>query len=116
MLPSLLAGRFEIRRRLGAGAFGVVYEAVDLLRNRDIALKVLERVAPEALSRFKREFRYLADLRHPNLASLYELLVDDGRWLLSMELVGGVPLLEHLAFIELQNSFLLARPGGSFDG
>ncbi len=117
MLPELVAERFEIRRRLGAGSFGAVYEAIDRHRHRDVALKVLERVAPDALSRFKREFRYLAEIRHPNLASLYELIVaSDGRWLLSMELVNGIQLLEHLAFVELQNSFLQSRPDDSFDG
>ena len=102
--------RFEIVRQLGAGSFGVVYEAVDRYRNRPVALKVLERAAPETLTRFKREFRYLAELRHPNLASMYELLVLDERWVLSMELVRGSELLEYLAFTELQNSFH-ADPG-----
>ena len=97
--------RFSISSKLGAGSFGVVYEAVDHYRNRPVALKVLERAAPETVTRFKREFRYLAELRHPNLASMYELLVLNERWVLSMELVKGSELLEYLAFTELQNSF-----------
>ena len=105
--------RFTISRRLGAGSFGVVYEALDHYRNRSVALKVLERAAPETVTRFKREFRYLAELRHPNLASMYELLVLGERWVLSMELVLGSELLEYLAFTELQNSFL--AKGASVD-
>ena len=97
--------RFALNRKLGSGSFGIVYEALDHLRNRSVALKVLERAAPETVTRFKREFRYLAELRHPNLASMYELLVLDERWVLSMELVRGMELLEYLAFSELQNSF-----------
>ncbi|HEU4522833.1 MAG TPA: serine/threonine-protein kinase, partial [Thermoanaerobaculia bacterium] len=106
--PSALE-RFEVRSQLGAGSFGTVYEALDRQRNRTVALKVLERVAPDTVARFKREFRTLAELRHPNLARLYELIVLGGQWLLTMELVRGSELLEHLAFVELQHSFVQDR-------
>ena len=104
-LPSDPTSRFEIRSRLGEGSFGAVYEAFDRHRNRVVALKVLEQVSADAVSRFKREFRYLAEVRHPNLAAMYELLVLGDEWVLSMELVRGSDLLEHLARIELQHSF-----------
>ena len=106
--------RFALSKKLGSGSFGIVYEAVDHLRHRSVALKVLERAAPETVTRFKREFRYLAELRHPNLASMYELLVLDERWVLSMELVRGMELLEYLAFTELQNSFLASTGSMTF--
>src|ERR1700693_140455 len=98
--------RFEIRGQIGSGSFGVVYEAFDRQRNRAVAIKLLERAAPDTLARFKREFRSLAELRHPNLASLYELLVIDERWVFTMELIHGADLLEHLAMSELQHCFL----------
>jgi eukaryotic-like serine/threonine-protein kinase len=101
--------RFEITSRLGSGSFGIVYEAFDRYRNRTVALKMLERAVPDAVARFKREFRYLAELRHPNLASLYELLVLGDKWALSMELIRGTELLEHLAIAEMQNSLLESR-------
>jgi serine/threonine protein kinase len=96
--------RFEIRNRIGSGSFGTVYEAFDRQRSRVVALKVLDRVAPDTVARFKREFRTLALLRHANLASLYELLVIDGQWLLTMEMIRGAELLEHLSMIQLQES------------
>src|SRR5262245_61775243 len=82
--------RFEIRRRLGAGGFGVVYEAFDRERNSLIALKTLhpERKG-DALYRLKQEFRALADLFHPNLVKLYEMLAHEDRWFITMELVDG---------------------------
>lgn len=91
---------------IGTGSFGVVYEAFDQQRNRTVALKTLARADADSVARFKREFRSLAELRHPNLASLYELLVLGDEWTLSMELVRGVDLLEHLSFTELQSAFL----------
>ena len=61
--------RFSVRRRLGAGAYGVVYEAFDRERETSVALKTLRPGNVEALYCLKREFRALADLSHPNLAA-----------------------------------------------
>ncbi len=110
MEPRALGERFDVGARLGAGSFGVVYEAFDRYRNRTVALKVLERVAADTVVRFKREFRYLAEIRHPNLASMYELVVAGGEWILVMELIRGAELLTHLAALELQESFLTRIP------
>ncbi len=87
--------RFEVRRRLGAGGFGIVYEVLDQDRGAVVALKTLRQMAPRALYRFKNEFRALADVSHPNLVTLYELLSEDGQWFFTMELVSGVDFLSH---------------------
>lgn len=87
--------RYEIVKQLGSGGMGVVYEAIDRERDgRRVALKVLQRHDPEGLVRLKREFRSLADVRHRNLVSLYELGVEQDTWFFTLELVDGIEFLE----------------------
>jgi len=88
--------RFTIRRQLGAGSMGVVYEAHDRERDEVVALKTLLHAEASALYRFKREFRSLADIHHRNLVALHELVVDDQTCFFTMERVDGVGFLEHL--------------------
>ncbi|MBI4852235.1 MAG: protein kinase [Acidobacteria bacterium] len=100
--------RFTIKRRLGAGSFGVVYEAFDQETNSIVALKVLHQglfqESGEALYRFKREFRALADVTHPNLISLYELISNGEEWFFTMELVKGINFLDYVREQEIGNN------------
>jgi eukaryotic-like serine/threonine-protein kinase len=88
--------RFLIERRLGAGAFGVVYRAFDRTRNASVALKTLHRADVEALYRLKQEFRSLQGITHRNLVELHELLAEGDRWFFTMELVEGTSFLNHV--------------------
>ncbi|TMQ13003.1 MAG: hypothetical protein E6J90_29560 [Deltaproteobacteria bacterium] len=88
--------RFTVLRQLGAGGMGTVYEALDRAHGTHVALKVLQRVSPDAILRFKREFRALQSLEHPNLVRLGELVVDGEQWAFTMELLDGVAFVEHV--------------------
>ena len=81
--------RFTVLRRLGAGGMGVVYAARDAERDVDVALKLLPHGSPLGLVRFKREFRALTSIVHPNLVALYELVAEDNTWFFTMEIVEG---------------------------
>ncbi len=88
--------RFRIRRRLGSGGMGIVYEAHDLETDKVVALKTLTRAEASHISRFKQEFRSLAGVSHPNLVGLYEFMADGQYWFFTMELVNGVNFLEYV--------------------
>ena len=89
-------GRFTVLRRLGAGGMGVVYAVHDGVRHEAIALKTLRRAQPADVFRLKREFRSLADISHPNVVCLYELVVEAEHCFFTMELVNGLGVPEYV--------------------
>src|SRR6266446_7075436 len=88
--------RFALRRRLGAGGMCVVHEAHDRRMDKIVALKTLTRAEAAHIYRFKREFRTLVDVSHPNLVTLYELMSEGQSWFFTMELVKGVTFIQYV--------------------
>ncbi|HKP62275.1 MAG TPA: AAA family ATPase [Polyangiales bacterium] len=80
-------GRFHVRRPLGRGSMGMVYEAYDSERGVPVALKLLRAQDAKAIAALKREFRSLVALSHPNLVALESLFCHQGLWFFSMELL-----------------------------
>ncbi len=74
----------------------MVYEALDRQTDKVVALKALTRTEASHITRFKHEFRSLADVSHPNLVALYELMSDGEYWFFTMELVHGGNFLEYV--------------------
>lgn len=102
--PPLIPKRFRLLDELGSGAFGVVYRVQDLEHGDILALKTLQNINPNALLRFKNEFRALAALRHPHLVSLYELFAENEAWCFTMELVEGVDVLNYVRSVSRELS------------
>ena len=87
----LVLGRYRLDRRLGAGGFGVVWQARDEKLEREVAVKVVPR---ETDPRVEREARAAARLNHPAIVALYELASDEREVYLVSELVRGRTMAE----------------------
>lgn len=95
----VIAGRFRLIEELGAGGIAVVYRAEDVELSRAVAVKILQEAGhghAELRARFEREAKVLAALSHPNIVSLVDYGVEDGRAYLVMELLRGRTLGELL--------------------
>lgn len=90
-IGKVLAGHYEIVTRLGSGGMGEVFEAHDLQKRRlRVAVKRLFDTTPKGVIRFKREYRRMEGIAHPNLLALYGLEIHDGQPFIVMEYVDGV--------------------------
>ncbi|HTJ24155.1 MAG TPA: protein kinase [Gemmatimonadaceae bacterium] len=96
---AVINGRYELGARLGQGGMGVVYRALDRQHpERALAVKtdLAEHVSDSALSLFKAEFKAMAELRHPNVAKVYDFEPIQGgdSHLFTMEYVDGRNILD----------------------
>lgn len=88
-------GKYEVVSTLGHGAMGVVYRAVDSGLGRQVAIKSMSTDLPpesEFRLRFLREARAVAQLQHPNIITIYELVEEEGTAYIVMELLEGASL------------------------
>ncbi len=90
--PALALGRYRLERRLGAGAFGVVWLAHDEHLDRLVAVKRIELHDDRIAARAEREARAAARLTHSGIVALYEARRDADAVYLVSELVRGRPL------------------------
>jgi serine/threonine-protein kinase len=93
----LIADRYELEELVGSGGMSDVFRARDNQLDRRVAIKVLhERYAddPEYLARFRTEARSVARLSHPNIVTVIDRGVDDGRQYIVFEHVDGENLKE----------------------
>jgi serine/threonine protein kinase len=89
----VLAERFSVRDRLGAGGTATVFLAEDTVLGREVAIKRLHTSGSEVdVRRFRREARLGASLMHPNLVTIFDTISGDDGLFIVMEYVRGRPL------------------------
>src|SRR6185437_10090462 len=92
-VDGVLAGRFHIEARLGAGGMGEVFRARDTTLRRLVAIKRTQRAATEAdRKRFLHEGQRASALNHPGIAAIYDVFTDAGEVYLVMEYIEGETL------------------------
>ncbi len=95
-LKKAFGDRYELVARLGSGAYGVVFRALDTMLDRDVAIKQVRLdkfqnsdQAEEMKRRTQREAKMAAKLRHPNIVAVYDIVHTDNSTLIIMEFVDG---------------------------
>ncbi|MEG0659756.1 MAG: Stk1 family PASTA domain-containing Ser/Thr kinase [Anaerorhabdus sp.] len=90
-----IANRYILTKHIGQGGMADVYVAVDIILNREVAVKVLRGELssdPVALLRFQREASASTALSHPNIVDIYDVGEDKGRHFIVMEYIRGKTL------------------------
>jgi two-component system LytT family response regulator len=116
IVPGATVGHYRIVSSLGSGGMGAVFLADDTRLGRRVALKVLPPALaadPELMQRFEQEARLASALTHPNVATIYEIGVDQTDTkrplrFLAMEYVEGRPLSERIREGPLKTSEIVA--------
>jgi len=96
MLGTLLSNRYRVETQIGEGGMGIVYRAHDTLLNRPVAIKRLSPglIGDEGIKRLLREAQAAAQLTHPNIVSVYDVIDAGDSRSIVMEYVDGQPLAE----------------------
>ncbi|HJV90834.1 MAG TPA: protein kinase [Holophagaceae bacterium] len=106
--PERLKDRFEPLSKLGEGGMGIVYKAYDRRLERTVALKFLKHLEAETWNRFLREARSQAQLDHPHVGRVFEVVQDEERPHLVLQYIDGPTLAEARDRLGLREIVLLA--------
>lgn len=91
-MQGTLVHQYKILGQLGAGGMGIVYEAEDTKLGRKVALKFLPEslnLSPDASDRFEREAKLAGSLNHPNICTVHDSGIFEGRRFFVMEMLEG---------------------------
>lgn len=106
----LIAGRYRLLDRIGAGAMGEVWRARDTTLEREVAVKVVDLSRPSqgsAAARFRREATATAGLHHPNVVQIFDAGFDDPEAYIVMELLTGPALSQLIGKVDVRTAVRL---------
>jgi serine/threonine-protein kinase len=98
-MAEVIAGRYEVLDKLGAGVLGEVVKVRDTTSGELRAIKLFKPqvISASNVGRFEREFRAITQLSHPNIVKVYDFGVHQDRPFFSMELLDGTDLRKYVA-------------------
>ena len=90
-----VVGNYKITEKIGEGGMGAVFKGIDMMLEREVAIKMLRpelASQPQVVERFRSEAVTLAKLNHPNIATLFSFLRQGEDFFMVMEYVRGETL------------------------
>ena len=92
-------GKYKLEELIGRGGMAEVYRATQINLQRDVAIKVMHRFLSDDsdfLTRFEREARVMAKIRHPNIVHVHDYEVEDNYYYIVMDYLSGGTLKSQL--------------------
>lgn len=102
-------GKYQVLERIGVGGMAEVYRGKHERLDRQVAIKILHPALTEEtefVSRFEREARLVANLRHPNIVQMYDFDSQDDQVFMVMEYIPGVTLKQRLQTLKTDGVFM----------
>ncbi|HLF28522.1 MAG TPA: protein kinase [Anaerolineae bacterium] len=102
-------GRYRVTEHLGRGGMAEVYKAYQPSLDRYVAIKLMHAFLADDkdfLTRFEREAKVVATLRHPNIVQVHDFDVDNGQYYMVMEYIDGVTLKTMLEQLHARGEWL----------
>ena len=102
-------GRYQITEHLGRGGMAEVYKAFQPSLDRYVAIKIMHAFLADDKdfrTRFEREAKFIATLRHPNIVQVHDFVVEGGQYYMVMEFIDGVTLRSMLEMMHERGEWL----------
>ena len=106
-----LTDRYTLLQPLPRGGQAVVYKAVQKSTHRTVVLKVLPQgthASKRARYRFEREIEVAASLQHPNIVTVFDSGITEGKYFYAMEYIEGLPLDDYIRSKELSQNDIMS--------
>lgn len=99
MIGKRISGRYKVLERVGGGGMANVYRALDIILDREVAVKILQPQFSDDeqfIRRFRREAQAATSLAHPNIVTIYDVGEEGNTYYIVMEYIEGQTLKERI--------------------